>query len=171
MNEGISKLLALFPSTVFLTIWFICLIVLFCTIIIGGYCDVKTRYIDPHYFRPFWILAFLPGIYIMAVLLLNGWFLLVAANIVMICWVYIIGLRGVIGGSDARVLMCVGWIIPVLFPILFVFLFSHAAVKVFYYISPKLRTAANIRGIPMVAFMAIGFPCSAALTFFLFTLV
>jgi hypothetical protein len=107
----------------------------------------------------------------MVVLLLNGWFLLVAANIVMICWVYIIGLQGVIGGSDARVLMCVGWIIPVLFPILFVFLFSHAAVKVFYYISPKLRTAANIRGIPMVAFMAIGFPCSAALTFFLFTLL
>ena len=171
MIEGIGRLFDLFPSTIFLTIWLICLIVLFCTIIIGGYFDIKTRYIHPVYFHPFWILAFLPGIYIMVVLILNGWVMLVAANIVMICWVYIIGLQGVIGGSDARVLMCVGWIIPVLFPMLFVFLFSYAGVKVFYYISPKLRIRKDTRGIPMVAFMAFGFPCSVVLTFILLTLL
>ncbi|MCK9492706.1 MAG: hypothetical protein M0Q24_11550 [Sulfurimonas sp.] len=134
-----------------------CSLLLSLILTIAAIDDLKYRYIPPRYFYPFWIIVFIPYLYISNYMIAMGLWWLVVSNIILIIYAYYLGKKHIIGGSDARVLIAMFLLWPFVFPALLVVLIAIIYKKLFFKFDEEIREDSKKRGVPAVVFLALGF--------------
>lgn len=146
-----------FLECIIIIAWLFCIHYLLIIFIKSSKLDLKQRYIDPVYFKLFWILAFVPGLIVMAALFLAGHVFMIILNFVIIIIFYILGKFKCIGGSDARCLICISWIVPFAYPAVIIMWVALMLVKIVTAISNTISDDYEKNGIPFVFYLMISY--------------
>lgn len=146
-----------FLECIIIIAWLFCIHYLLITFIKSAKLDLKQRYIDPVYFKSFWIIAFVPGLIVMAALFLAGHVFMIIQNFVIIVIFYSLGKFKCIGGSDARCLICISWIVPFAYPAVIIMWVAFVLVKIVTAVSNTINDDYETNGIPFVFYLTIGY--------------
>lgn len=144
-----------FLECIIIIAWLFCIHYLLIIFIKSAKLDLKQRYIDPVYFKSFWILAFVPGLIVMAALFLAGHVFMIILNFVIIIICYSLGKFKCIGGSDARCLICISWIAPFAYPAVIIMWVALMLVKIVTAVSNTINDDYETNGIPFVFYLMI----------------
>lgn len=151
--------------------WIGCNLLLIVILTVAAYDDVKYRYINPKYFWIYWVVVIIPYIYLSYNMILLGYLVIVIANINVIIYTYYMGLRKIIGGSDARSIIAICLLWPCGFPCLFVVILAVIIKKIWFKFDSKMRDDSIIRGIPAIFFLDLGFAIMVTMVCFVLYLL